>query len=473
MTSRDPEPAPEPSPASWVPSLQQVLLESRERWRDFTTLSVDLAFETDSWGRLVFIHPETLFGWPASTLLGQDADLLLAGDANAAGFNPFRATAASRGSRAWLRRPDGSPICIGFAVAPMLDQAGQVVGVRGVGHDITQADGQDAAIAAKLRRGEVVEHVLERMREEVLAPRMMQASLQALCTAMAAEGCAVLETGSDGTIPPTQIIHSTSAMPDSVRGAIGGAQATAIRVTASDGREVLGATCQPRFGQTAMLTVWRGPDARPFDDDDRGVVAAASAIIRMVLEHASIQQEMSRQARTDPLTGLLNRRAFMEEIERRLDRLDHEALPGTLMFADLDNFKLVNDRYGHEMGDEALRSIAILLRATVRPSDLVARLGGDEFALWLDGADELTAAERAESLRLNGPAMLADLVGTNEAGLGLSIGIATRAAGYGETIEALLHRADQAMYAVKRGGRGRWMVSHSGPGYRLQPGANV
>jgi diguanylate cyclase (GGDEF)-like protein/PAS domain S-box-containing protein len=473
MTSRDTDPAPEPSPADWVPSLQQVLLESRERWRDFTTLSVDLAFETDSWGRLVFIHPETVFGWPASTLLGQNADLLLAGDAKGSGFNPFRANAASRGRRAWLRRPDGTPVCIGFSVAPMQDEAGQILGVRGVGHDITQADGQDAAVAAKLRRGEVVEHVLERMREEVLAPRMMQASLHALCTAMGAEGCAVVETGPDGTISPAQIIHSTIAMPDSVRGAIGGAQATPIQRIADDEREVLGATCQPRFGQTAMLTVWRQPDARPFDDDDRGVVAAAAAIIRMVLEHASIQQEMSRQARTDPLTGLLNRRAFIEEIGRRLDRLDHEALPGTLMFADLDNFKLVNDRYGHEIGDEALCGIATLLRATVRPTDLVARLGGDEFALWLDGADELTAAERAESLRLNGPAMLADVVGATNAGLGLSIGIATRAAGFGETIEALLHRADQAMYAVKRGGRGQWMVSHGGPGYRVQPGANA
>lgn len=475
MTPRDstPKPAPEAASEDWVPSLQQVLLESRERWRDFTTLSADLAFETDGWGRLVFIHPDVVFGWPASTLLGQDADLLLAEGGTGSGFNPFRATAASRGRRAWLRRPDGTPVCIGFAVTPMRDEAGQVFGVRGVGHDITQADGQDAAIAAKLRRGEVVEHVLERMREEVLAPRMMQASLQALCTAMGAEGCAVVEIAPDADAAPARIIHQTSAMPDSVRAVIGGSPATPLQMVAADGRELLAAICQPRFGQVAILTVWRQPDARPFDDDDRGVVGATSAIIRMVLEHASIQQEMSRQARTDPLTGLLNRRAFLEEIGRRLDRLDHEAQPGTLMFADLDNFKQLNDRYGHDLGDEALCGIATLLRATVRPSDLVARLGGDEFAVWLDGADELTAAERAESLRLNGPAMLADVVGATTQGLGLSIGIATRAAGHGETIEALLHRADQAMYAVKRAGRGQWMVSHTGPGYRLQPGRSV
>jgi len=464
---------PDAAPEDWAPSLQEVLLESRERWRAFTTMSVDFAFETDRAGRLVFVYPDTVFGWPTSTLLGQSADILLAEGSTAATFNPFQTTAANRGRRAWLRRPDGTPICIGFAVTPMIDAAGQVIGTRGVGHDCTQADGQDAAVAAKLRRGEVVEGVLERMREEVLAPRMMQASLQALGTAMGAEGCAVVEFGPEIALDRAQIIHHTATMPDSVLAAlapVANAPATPIMLTASDDRGLLASICQPRFGNTAMLVVWRGPDARAFDDDDLGVVGATSAIIRMVLEHSSIQQEMSRQARTDSLTGLLNRRAFFEEIDRRLGRLDHEALPGTLIFADLDNFKKLNDQYGHEMGDEVLCGIAILLRATVRPTDLVARLGGDEFALWLDGADELTAAERAESLRINGPAMLADIVGATTEGLGLSIGIASRAAGHGETIEALLHRADQAMYAVKRAGRGRWLVSHSGPGNSLHPG---
>ena len=100
--------------------------------------------------------------------------------------------------------------------------------------------------------------------------------------------------------------------------------------------------------------------------------------------------------------------------------------------------------------------------------------GGDEFALWLDGADEFAAAERAESLRIEGPKALAHLSGERALQLTMSIGIATRWPGQGEEIESQINRADQAMYEVKRAGRGHWLVSRTRPpgqGYN-EPGAD-
>jgi diguanylate cyclase (GGDEF)-like protein len=189
------------------------------------------------------------------------------------------------------------------------------------------------------------------------------------------------------------------------------------------------------------------------------LAVSATSLVRMILDYEAIHQEMAQQARTDPLTGLLNRRAFREEMKRHLTRLDRENLPGTLMFVDVDAFKSVNDRLGHAMGDAVLNCLSDMLRKLVRPSDLVARLGGDEFAVWLSGADHMTAAERADSLCRTAPAAFQAVLQQEFNGLGLSVGIATRRAGSDEAIQDLTRRADLAMYEVKRSGRGHWRVS--------------
>src|ERR1700722_9650686 len=229
--------------------------------------------------------------------------------------------------------------------------------------------------------------------------------------------------------------------------------------TAGGGRPVLIAVCQTRFGENARLIAWRLPQARLWDGDDSRLIDAAAPVIRMVLEREAMQLDMAQQARTDSLTGLLNRRAFLEEMERHAARQDRDNHPATLMFADLDNFKPVNDRLGHEAGDDVLRCTAALLRQTFRPTDLVARLGGDEFAIWMNGADHMTAAERAEYLRDAVPRESSEITGPDLPRVGVSIGIACREAADGEPLDSLMRRADRAMYEVKRGGRGHWRVS--------------
>jgi diguanylate cyclase (GGDEF)-like protein len=292
---------------------------------------------------------------------------------------------------------------------------------------------------------------------------MMQVALESITSGMGLEGSAVIDMAGDGILPT--VLHQTgtglNAILYKALTLLEGRPSEPSHATAPDGHLVLVCPCQTRFGDQAGLALWRALDGRAMDADDMVLASSATGLIRVILEHEAIQREMARQARTDPLTGLLNRRAFFEEMGRRLERLERDNTPGTLMFIDLDNFKALNDCRGHDIGDEALCVTAALLRSVVRPQDLVARLGGDEFALWLDATDEFSAAERAEGLRLQGPKSLEHLTEGTTPAVTMSIGIATRWPGLGEDVEALVQRADQVMYQVKRSGRGHWLVSQT------------
>jgi diguanylate cyclase (GGDEF)-like protein len=169
----------------------------------------------------------------------------------------------------------------------------------------------------------------------------------------------------------------------------------------------------------------------------------------VVLEHEAIQRELARQARTDPLTGLLNRRSFLDELRRRVDRLDREGQVGTLLYMDLDHFKRLNDTCGHEVGDEALVLAATMLRATVRATDLVARLGGDEFvALAVDAANANAIADRIQQ-NLSGKFVGEKL----QLPIAVSIGMSWIEPGQDVQIEEALATADAAMYTRKRARR--------------------
>ena len=448
------------------------LLDSRRRWQELCLLATDLAFETDIQGRLTFVAPDMVLGRPVADMLGHPLGVLMAEeDAALPGSGP---PAPMRRRLTWMRHADGGMRCIALTTAPRLDPGGTLVGTCGVGVDVTEREHRNLSAAAAVRRAELLEDVLAGMRREVVASRMMAAVLDELMRALGADGAAILDLAppagqaDDGPTDGRPVLHSTGADPRpllavAARLLLHAEDDMAVCGTA-DGQQVLACPAATRFGDRAGLLVWRPPGGPPWDADEQSLAASVTGVVRVVLEHEAIQRELARQARTDPLTGLMNRRAFLEEAGRRLARLDREGLPGTLVFLDLDRLKPLNDRLGHEAGDAALVLTAGLLRRTFRPADLVARLGGDEFALWLDGSDELTAAERAERLRTGLPAELAHLTAGEARGMTLSIGIASRHGGSTEDLESLIQRADQAMYEVKRSGGGQWRVSHPDAG---------
>jgi diguanylate cyclase (GGDEF)-like protein len=442
-------------------SIRDALMESRQRWQNLVGLAADLAFETDAEGRFVFLMPDTVLGWPASALIAQPATFLLGDDGTGITFNPFRPIVEMRRHRAWLRRADGKLALITVSATPLVDSAGRVTGARGIGVDMTDSDEQTSQIAGRLRRGQVLHHIISRVGRETDADSMMDAALWALIHAVGAEGAAVIGTVTGETT--IEVLHEcgpgASAVLDVASGLVAQPTLEPAHVTSPDGRLVLAVGCDTRFSGRAGLAIWRGSEARSWDAEDTILAGSAVYIVRMILEYEALQQEMAHQARTDPLTSLLNRRAFLAEMQRDVARLDRDNQSGTLMFVDIDAFKGVNDRFGHGLGDQVLIHLAAILRKLVRPSDLVTRLGGDEFAVWLSGADHMTAAERADHLCKTAPDELQSVLPEAFPKLGVSVGIATRRPGSRETIEQLTWRADMAMYEVKRSGRRHWRVS--------------
>ncbi|HEY2627616.1 MAG TPA: diguanylate cyclase, partial [Usitatibacter sp.] len=186
---------------------------------------------------------------------------------------------------------------------------------------------------------------------------------------------------------------------------------------------------------------------------DGGVVVGIYHMTTDISEDRRVQAELDALARRDPLTGLYNRRSFEELLPQAVARCTRNNRRLALLFVDLDRFKAVNDKQGHDAGDDVLKAVATRLGANVRLSDTVARLGGDEFVVILE---ELASPDDAKAIAEKILAAIREPIATRagECEVGASIGVAMSEAKDQDCGE-LLKRAAAAQYAAKGAGRGR------------------
>jgi diguanylate cyclase (GGDEF)-like protein len=182
-----------------------------------------------------------------------------------------------------------------------------------------------------------------------------------------------------------------------------------------------------------------------------------AALQAEIAQRIELQAELERQATTDPLTGLVNRREFSRRFALDLARTQRDASPLSLVLIDLDHFKRINDQYGHAAGDAVLCTLARLSDSCFRSIDTVGRLGGEEFAVLLPGADLQCAAQAARRLAQR----LADTPVEHEGQrivAGMTAGVVRRLPSE-DNLDSLLQRADLALYAGKQAGRARTMLA--------------
>lgn len=192
------------------------------------------------------------------------------------------------------------------------------------------------------------------------------------------------------------------------------------------------------------------------EDELRAAKATLEMANRELRESLLREQEISR---TDALTGLCNRRHFFVLADKLFDVAERYGKPLSLVMLDVDHFKRINDRFGHQVGDRALEQIARCAQSHLRTSDVLARYGGEEMILLLPETGLDRALWVSEAIR-NAVAALPLDTGRAPLPLTLSAGVADRLE-HGDTLEALIRRADQALYAAKAAGRNRSLASES------------
>lgn len=202
--------------------------------------------------------------------------------------------------------------------------------------------------------------------------------------------------------------------------------------------------------------------AKPIDEMElQARVNVHHKLAQTIRELETSQRALAEQATTDPLTRLKNRRAFFENGAKHLSVARRYNTDFSIIAADLDYFKRVNDTYGHQAGDEALIAVAGILLQMTRAEDTVARVGGEEFAMLLPDTNRLGAAVLAERIRA---AVECERFTVTEhtVQLTLSIGVASFAVERVDSVDQLLNIADQRLYLAKKHGRNRICVTNDG-----------
>ena len=339
-----------------------------------------------------------------------------------------------------------------------------LVGVVGYlqGRAIVRNLGRFATAARGIARGSLHERVPVRGRDEFAALGAafndMAAQLEARLAELEAErgrarealarfGEALAATHDEEQL--LRIVSAAAAEATSARGSrIVSADGSVVDSGDADGegeRLILPLTASSeRFGTLELV-------GDSFSKEQRMNAASLAAHAVVALENARLHGMVERQALIDGLTGLANRRAASDALHAEAARAERLETPLSLVLADLDGFKDVNDMYGHAVGDDVLRVFAEVLRETLRESDVAGRWGGEEFLLLLPGADEEGAAQLAERVRIGLAAR--SFPGVPGLRVTASFGVAEYA---GETnTEQLVAAADGALYRAKRAGRDR------------------
>ncbi|WP_430475240.1 sensor domain-containing diguanylate cyclase [Thalassospira lucentensis] len=448
-----------PRDVSMDRNLREALIDSRQRYRDIVEVSSAFAWETDETGKFVFVSPRGALGYRADDIVGRFPRHFLLDTVDQDSEHVFRSQKAVRDVPVWFRRSNGNDACLSVSSTPVYSREGRWTGTRGLAHDITEQRRRESEVSTARNRDRLMTYIVRTMRDEIDPLMVLKGASEASTRALACSNCVIFKRNDETDELDIAAGDESKDACEIAKQALSQLQSTEEPFDAQIGEyRIFALRCHYHQRNNGAVVFMFNADHPEPTDGERAIMTEVSDQVGIAIEQAIQHERILTLSRTDGMTGLLNRRAFFEELKRRHSRLQRAAEPASLMYVDMDNFKLVNDIHGHQTGDEAILALTHVLQDNVRPADLVARLGGDEFVLWLEGADVNAASRRAKVL-MKESAILTKFSGDKEHPLGISVGIAVHEPSSKEELQHLVQRADQTMYQVKKHGKGRFGIA--------------
>ncbi|GAB4127896.1 MAG: diguanylate cyclase [Rhodothalassiaceae bacterium] len=441
--------------ATFEHNLTRALLKSRDLYKDLMHCSADFGWETDASGTFGYVSPAGALGWTPREMNGRHARILL-GLSDEDMQTVFATRTPVRAVRIAARSRSGDPVTLLAAAVPVLAPDGRWLGARGVARDITRELERERALRLDQARKALHARIVLDIRTEAAPEDIVRVAAEASAGALRAEWAAALDAETGDPVALGALTLSPLARAAIAEQRADGSDDVAVRLGSDDscliasagGHEALAAALV--FRRDVVREAWRAHELE--------LLNGVAGHLAVALKQAHMIRRLERLSRIDSLTGLLNRRAFYEEVAVRMGHQRRSGRPAAFLFIDLDHFKDLNDRFGHAAGDAALRALGQALSAGQRVGDLAGRIGGDEFVLWLEdtpleGARRKADAVMALASEMKKAAMAPD------AKLSMSIGLAQSDPARWPTPEAVTEAADAALYAAKRRGRSRIVIA--------------
>lgn len=431
--------------------LRQALIESQQRYKDIIALMAsDFAWETDGEGRFAYISPNGGLGYAGDEL----ADTMASSHAEEAEAArkvfSARSTVVDRPMR--LRRRDGTLVEMMVSGAPVLSGDGAWRGARGLCRDVSTRTAAQRSAERGHKREKLLSAILRMAREEATPQAMLDTIAAGLPAALGSEGTAIyrLVEGEFGLVAraggqaPAKLMHDLLAR----------IEAGERSVDATDTEMAVLARATSRHEEVnGLVFLWRDRQGPPWSEQDRQLVDTMTEQAGDALRRLARQEEIARLSASDPLTGLPNRRSFLDNLSKRLGGQAGAARhAGTLLYIEATNFKLVNTRRGHHAGDQVLASLGRLLQNQVGQEDLIGRLEGDAFAIFLEETASDAAVQRARNLVKAAREAFGGETGDPVQPLGIAVGVASYDPARPEGVSDLLERGQRAMNRMKRSG---------------------